>query len=78
MKDKHKHESKDPPETKSVNQYKPTNVRLTEPPAGGLPPATPATFTDVMDTSSLHSTSIKNIIVTGVTGQDGSNMVDYL
>jgi GDPmannose 4,6-dehydratase len=53
----------------------PTNVRLTEPPSGSLPPATPA---DVMDTSKLHPTSIKNIIVTGVTGQDGSHMVDYL
>ena len=32
----------------------------------------------VRDTSKLHSSSIKKVIVTGVTGQDGSHMADYL
>jgi GDPmannose 4,6-dehydratase len=33
---------------------------------------------DIKDTSMLHSSSIKKVVVTGVTGQDGSHMVEYL
>jgi GDPmannose 4,6-dehydratase len=33
---------------------------------------------DIKDTSMLHSSSIKRVVVTGVTGQDGSHMVEYL
>jgi GDPmannose 4,6-dehydratase len=32
----------------------------------------------VRDTSDIHKSAIKRVIVTGVTGQDGSHMVDYL
>jgi GDPmannose 4,6-dehydratase len=34
--------------------------------------------TEIKDTSKLHSSSIKKVVVTGVTGQDGSHMVEYL
>ena len=33
---------------------------------------------DIKDTSALHSSSIKKVVVTGVTGQDGSHMAEYL
>ena len=33
---------------------------------------------EIKDTSMLHSSSIKKVVVTGVTGQDGSHMVEYL
>tara|TARA_B100002019_G_scaffold240966_1_gene216789 strand:+ start:311 stop:1429 length:1119 start_codon:yes stop_codon:yes gene_type:complete len=33
---------------------------------------------NVRDTGSIHKSSIKRVIVTGVTGQDGSHMADYL
>lgn len=33
---------------------------------------------NVRDTGAIHKSSIKRVIVTGVTGQDGSHMADYL
>ena len=35
-------------------------------------------LSDVRDTHQLHKSAIKRVIVTGVTGQDGSFMADYL
>ena len=32
----------------------------------------------IRNTKNIHSSAIKKVIVTGVTGQDGSHMVDYL
>ncbi len=46
------------------------NIQLSDP--GEL------SSTHIKDTSCLHASSIQKVVVTGVTGQDGSHMVEYL